>query len=756
MRHIFGPTIIVAPPINNHPRLGLQVQPSTLPLTDTFFWLDLSPIMGRALKRALHLRELNNARKISKLRPEPKSEPEPEPTQEVESDQETEIEELPITLPDLPILEDESNDPKDDALIQLQNTTKGLDWKDTHISYQRTHQPSRQTLWRQQQRKHAFQTAAAGSRDIRSMFNDQPSITDPLIVDPPIVASLIESPPSKPSKSEILAKAILELEKFLGYNRASRKFEQALNSQTRERHRAILHFLYLQRKNPEATRRDLSLQVAQSFNRGKYFSECLVTWERMWIRGEGIPMGRQGCHTKLSSLFNDEEVQLFVREFISSKKEEITSSLLAQAVTEFVGSREMGAHVQASLELVEAEREDEGQQKRPSSLKARAARMWLNKMGYSWRSAKKGVYIDGHEREDVVQYRQEVFLPTIQAVRSRLATWDDDGNVVKEGVLPEEGRWVVIVTHDESTFNANDGRRQLWLQDKENPLRPKGNGKGIMVSEFLTPRGRLQVPTSISDQQLKASNLQRYATETFEYGDNKYWNSEMLAHQTLQVAIPLFEAAFPPGRFQGLFLFDNATSHNVMASDALDVRKMNLGPGGKQPVMRDGWNPRTNAPQAMNENGIPKGIRTILKERGLWPVEGIRLQCTKAIKREDGRCCARHLLGSQPDFSGQRGLLQEEIEKRGHLVTYYPKYHPELNFIEYFWGYCKRFTRENCTYTLAGLRRTVPNALAAVPMDTIRKFYEKSVRIADAYRDGHHFGTKEFTDRVYKSHRRAE
>ena len=154
--------------------------------------------MGRALKRALHLRELNNARKKSKLRPEPKPEPEPEPTQEVESDQETEIEELPITFPDLPILEDESNDPKDDALIQLQNTTRGLDWKNTHISYQRTHQPSRQTLWRQQQRKHAFQTAAAGSRDIRSMFNSQPSITDPLIITPPIAASLIESPPSKP------------------------------------------------------------------------------------------------------------------------------------------------------------------------------------------------------------------------------------------------------------------------------------------------------------------------------------------------------------------------------------------------------------------------------------------------------------------------------------------------------------------------------------------------------------------------------
>ena len=59
-----------------------------------------------------------------------------------------------------------------------------------------------------------------------------------------------------------------------------------------------------------------------------------------------------------------------------------------------------------------------------------------------------------------------------------------------------------------------------------------------------------------------------------------------------------------------------------MASDALGVRKMNLGPGRKQVVMRDGWNPRTNAPQAMNDNGIPKGIRTTLKEHGqfqmLW------------------------------------------------------------------------------------------------------------------------------------------
>ena len=688
--------------------------------------------MARPSKRTLANRALNDARKKKK-------------TMDLESEEESEIEESPIVFPELPILDSDNAEERPaqsntDAFTLMNNIT---DQSYTHIPYQRTHQLSRQTLWRNQQRQNALQAAAAGSRDIRSMFNNN--------VQTPKVVPNIET---SPSRGVILTRAITELERFLGYNRASRRFEIPLNAQTRQRHRAVLHFLYLQRKNPTASRRDLSLQVSQSFNRGKYFSESLVTWERMWIRGEGIPEGRAGCHTKLSSLFDDEEVQLFVKDFISSKREEITASLLAQAVTEFVGSHEMGGSVQTSLEL--AETETDGFQQKPKSLKARAAENWLKKMGYSWRSGKKGVYIDGHEREDVVKYRQDVFLPILQGVRSRLAEWDDDGNVMTEKGLAEGSRWVVIVTHDESTFHVNDGRRQMWLQDEENPLRPKGNGRGIMVSEFLTPWSRLQAPASVSDHQLEALQLQRFATKTFEYGDNQYWNSEMLAEQTLKVAVPLFELAFPSDQFQGLFLFDNATSHKIMAPDALDTRKMNLGPGGKQPVMRDGWNSLTNTRQAMNDiDGKPKGIRMILQERGLWPVGGIRLQCTKEARKLDGSCCARHLLGSQPDFSSQRGYLQEEIEKRGHLVAYYPKYHPELNYIEYFWGYCKRFARENCDYTLVGLRTTTPRALTAVPKETIHRFFQKSVRIADAYGEGHKYGTKEFSNRVYKSHRRV-
>ena len=88
----------------------------------------------------------------------------------------------------------------------------------------------------------------------------------------------------------------------------------------------------------------------------------------------------------------------------------------------------------------------------------------------------------------------------------------------------------VLVTHDESTFNANDGKRRLWSQE-EQPLRPKGKGKGIMVSGFLTPGGILKVPARISDAQLLAdptwvlNNEEgpvRQAIKYLEYGKDNY------------------------------------------------------------------------------------------------------------------------------------------------------------------------------------------------------------------------------------------
>lgn len=52
---------------------------------------------------------------------------------------------------------------------------------------------------------------------------------------------------------------------------------------------------------------------------------------------------------------------------------------------------------------------------------------------------------------------------------------------------------IIMITHDESTRFANDGRQKIWTLEGHGILRPKGKGKGIMVSDFLLPWSRLNL-----------------------------------------------------------------------------------------------------------------------------------------------------------------------------------------------------------------------------------------------------------------------
>ena len=39
------------------------------------------------------------------------------------------------------------------------------------------------------------------------------------------------------------------------------------------------------------------------------------------------------------------------------------------------------------------------------SIPERAAHRWMNRLGWQYEKQQNGMYIDGHERDDVVQYR---------------------------------------------------------------------------------------------------------------------------------------------------------------------------------------------------------------------------------------------------------------------------------------------------------------------------------------------------------------
>jgi hypothetical protein len=268
-----------------------------------------------------------------------------------------------------------------------------------------------------------------------------------------------------------------------------------------------------------------------------------------------------------------------------------------------------------------------------------------------------------------------------------------------------------------------------------------------MVSDFLTPFGRLHEVVN---------GERKYVHETLETGPDRYWTADKLVMQ-LHKAVALVKRAFPGKKV--LWLFDNATLHQAMAPEALLASKMNLNPGGKQPRMRDGLLPN-GSPQSMcfpedhsDHPGQAKGARVVLQERGLWQ-RNMRLRCKKC--RPDENCCATAVLAQQPDFVAQKCSLEELLTKEGFQTLFLPKFHCELNWIEQFWSSVKYHTRHHCEYNIAGLRKTLDEALLSVPDATIFRYFLRSLRIMQAYKDGLKIATKEFEQRVYQSHRRVE
>jgi hypothetical protein len=194
---------------------------------------------------------------------------------------------------------------------------------------------------------------------------------------------------------------------------------------------------------------------------------------------------------------------------------------------------------------------------------------------------------------------------------------------------------------------------------------------------------------------------------------------------------------------------------------------MNVKPGGKQARMHRTWflqdgkrviQDMVFPPDHSEHPNEPKGIKEVLIERGLYRAN-LRGKCKKC---ESGAtdCCNKRILELQPDFQQQKSLVQEVIEAAGHLCIFLPKFHCELNFIEFFWGQVKKYLRDNCDYTFDTLKENMPKALASVRLSTIRRWEHRMHRWMEAYRSGletkaAQLEVRKFSSAKYKSHRRV-
>jgi hypothetical protein len=156
------------------------------------------------------------------------------------------------------------------------------------------------------------------------------------------------------------------------------------------------------------------------------------------------------------------------------------------------------------------------------------AQQWMKHMEYRWTKEPKGMYSDSHEREDVVDYQQNIFLPRWAELSKYHRKFTEDGDEIgspeaeaakmarkkkkksKRQVAKEldkvwddkehnrtfiaapNGKTVVIWRHNECIFYANDRWKIRWVHASETAkLYAEGEGTSMVVAAFMSEHGWL-------------------------------------------------------------------------------------------------------------------------------------------------------------------------------------------------------------------------------------------------------------------------
>lgn len=125
-------------------------------------------------------------------------------------------------------------------------------------------------------------------------------------------------------------------------------------------------------------------------------------------------------------------------------------------------------------------------------------------------------------------------------------------------------------------------------------LQTKSFDQLIHISNFvLESHGCLKLPWGSASAPQEPTN----ATFVIYAGTkgNVWWNMKQLCAK-IQKAIHIFECLHP--EWQAVFVFDFSPAHKAHEPAALQVRKMNLNPGGEQGCLQD-----TTIPM-----GVPKSL----------------------------------------------------------------------------------------------------------------------------------------------------
>ena len=293
----------------------------------------------------------------------------------------------------------------------------------------------------------------------------------------------------------------------------------------------------------------------------------------------------------------------------------------------------------------------------PRRISIQTALRWLHELGFEVLDKKKGVYIDGHERDDVVKHRRK-FLR--QMIASGFLTKESAPSEEVKEAFPDDiespplarREKNIFIFHDESTFNANDDESLQWGQYDSQIIRPKSRGSGIMVSDFITENDGYLCLTQSEYNAKKQTDpdIRMGARVLIEYGESRdgYWTAAKFMKQMRSV-VKIAETKYPKEAGYRLFwIFDQSGYHMAFADNSLNVSRMNAKEGGAVPCMHDtvyDGKHISMTKMVRNRTGdmvrIPRGMIDILKQRGCY---------NPKMKVDD----MRKELASHPDFINEK------------------------------------------------------------------------------------------------------
>jgi len=290
-------------------------------------------------------------------------------------------------------------------------------------------------------------------------------------------AATSEPTSSKPASPEQMSldEAIEKLESEVKIGK-SRKHNQGAHLYQSTQLATLL--VYFRRLADGELKMAVSMALAKFPFDGEYMARQIRKWGREYLLNGKLAPHRQGANAKIAPMIENEAFASKCQTWLKDCKPEKRGPL---ALKKFIEES-----VFPTLPKPEkAPISDTSRPPKPEriTISETTCREYLKKWGYCFLAHKKDVYMDGHERADVVEARLG-WVSRMLELEKRMSIFEGE-NLTETPCDRGQRKKMVQVTHDECAFHAHDSQEMVWLCEGEQLLRKKGDGRAYMVSGFL-------------------------------------------------------------------------------------------------------------------------------------------------------------------------------------------------------------------------------------------------------------------------------